>query len=287
MSLRAWRVSAVYMCVAARNGRLRTFDGRVIFVDEVALDELDGQTTLSDTTATDYDELVFPEELRCSLSADVSWFEAPVLHGRTGKCQWLRRAAGGGACILLTPLRRTRMCSEGRENEASGRFASHGRLKGIDRAKATARQGMRSRRGEYGRGAGVLERQGGVVSVMRMQAARRGCVMSADMRCCSGRGSSSGLRRTGQGWVSWPALVKCRVRACKRRVGSGGAAGLILLDTTGALLVVQTINSGEADYGALDLQGRVRSRGACRRFGLPASHQVGQAESRACSGGNW
>lgn len=131
------------------------------------------------------------------------------------------------------------------------------------------------------------ERQGGVVSGMRMQAARRGCVMSADMRCCSGRGSSSGLRRTGQGWVSWPALVKCRVRACKRRVGSGGAAGLILLDTTGALLVVQTINSGEADYGALDLQGRVGSRGACRRFRLPASHPGGQAESRACSGGNW
>lgn len=148
------------MYMAVVSGRLRTFDGRVIFVDEVALDELDGQTTLSDTTATDYDELVFPEELRCSLSADVSWFEAPVLHGRTGECQWLRRAAGGGACILLTPLRRTRMCSEGRGNEASGRFASRGRLKGIDRAKATARQGMRSRRGESGRGATVWAETG-------------------------------------------------------------------------------------------------------------------------------
>jgi hypothetical protein len=44
--------------------RLRTFDGRVVFVDEMALDELDGQTTLSDSTATNYHEFVFPEELR-------------------------------------------------------------------------------------------------------------------------------------------------------------------------------------------------------------------------------
>ena len=44
--------------------QLRTFDGRIVFVDEMALDELDGQTTLSDSTTTDYHELVFPEELR-------------------------------------------------------------------------------------------------------------------------------------------------------------------------------------------------------------------------------
>lgn len=43
--------------------RLRTFDGRVIFVDEVALDELDSQATLSDTATTDDYELVFPKEL--------------------------------------------------------------------------------------------------------------------------------------------------------------------------------------------------------------------------------
>jgi len=43
--------------------RLRTFDGRVIFVDEMALDELDRQTTLSHSTTTNYHELVFPEEL--------------------------------------------------------------------------------------------------------------------------------------------------------------------------------------------------------------------------------
>jgi hypothetical protein len=44
--------------------RLRTFDGRIVFVDEMALDELDGQTTLSDSTTADYYELVFPEDLR-------------------------------------------------------------------------------------------------------------------------------------------------------------------------------------------------------------------------------
>lgn len=48
---------------AAGRGR-DTFDGRVIFVDEMRLDELDGQTGLSHTSSTDYDQLVFPEELR-------------------------------------------------------------------------------------------------------------------------------------------------------------------------------------------------------------------------------
>lgn len=40
-----------------------TLDGRVIFVDEVGLDELDGQTRLSHTSAADYDQLVLSEEL--------------------------------------------------------------------------------------------------------------------------------------------------------------------------------------------------------------------------------
>lgn len=42
----------------------RTFDCRVIFIDEVALDQLDGQARLADTTATDDDELVFPQKLQ-------------------------------------------------------------------------------------------------------------------------------------------------------------------------------------------------------------------------------
>jgi hypothetical protein len=46
----------------------RTFDCRVVLVDEVALDELDGQTRFSDTTTTDYYELVLAEELATRVS---------------------------------------------------------------------------------------------------------------------------------------------------------------------------------------------------------------------------
>lgn len=42
---------------------VRTFDCRVIFIDEVALDELDCEARLAHTSSTDDDELVFPEEL--------------------------------------------------------------------------------------------------------------------------------------------------------------------------------------------------------------------------------
>ena len=44
-------------------GIVRTFDCWVIFVDEVALDELDCETGLSHATSTDNNKLVFPEEL--------------------------------------------------------------------------------------------------------------------------------------------------------------------------------------------------------------------------------
>jgi hypothetical protein len=40
--------------------RAHTFDCGIIFVDEVALDQLDGQAGFSDTTSTDDDELVLP-----------------------------------------------------------------------------------------------------------------------------------------------------------------------------------------------------------------------------------
>jgi hypothetical protein len=46
----------------------RTFDCRVVLVNKVALDELDGQTRLSDTTTTDYYELVLAEELATRVS---------------------------------------------------------------------------------------------------------------------------------------------------------------------------------------------------------------------------
>lgn len=42
---------------------VRTFDCRVIFINEVALDELDCEARLAHTSSTDDDELVFPKEL--------------------------------------------------------------------------------------------------------------------------------------------------------------------------------------------------------------------------------
>lgn len=40
-----------------------TFNGRVIFIDKVALDELDGQAGFTDSTASDYDKLILAKEL--------------------------------------------------------------------------------------------------------------------------------------------------------------------------------------------------------------------------------
>lgn len=44
-------------------GAALTFNRRVIFVNEVALDQLNRQARLSDTTTTDNHQLVFSEEL--------------------------------------------------------------------------------------------------------------------------------------------------------------------------------------------------------------------------------
>jgi hypothetical protein len=131
MNLWARRVSAVGRQAGNGlwEGGLRTFDGRVIFVDEVALDKLDGQTTLSDTTATDYHELIFPEELqKLIVSRGLGLLGASVARSHRAQSHWRRPAVGGGACILSTPFQGRRMCSKRREVEASGRFASHGRL---------------------------------------------------------------------------------------------------------------------------------------------------------------
>lgn len=49
-----------------REGRGRvshTFNRRIIFVDKVALDQLDRQTRLSDTTTTDNNELILAQKL--------------------------------------------------------------------------------------------------------------------------------------------------------------------------------------------------------------------------------
>ena len=42
----------------------RTFNRRIIFVDEVALDQLDRQTRLSDTTTADNNELILAQKLQ-------------------------------------------------------------------------------------------------------------------------------------------------------------------------------------------------------------------------------
>lgn len=42
---------------------MRTFDGWVVFVDEMALDKLDGQARLSDATSAYHHQLVFTEKL--------------------------------------------------------------------------------------------------------------------------------------------------------------------------------------------------------------------------------
>ena len=42
---------------------LRTFNRRVVFIDEVALDQLDGEATLSHASSADDHQLVFSEKL--------------------------------------------------------------------------------------------------------------------------------------------------------------------------------------------------------------------------------
>lgn len=54
---------------AAGEQRL-TLDGRVVLVDEVGLDELDGQARLSDTAAADDYQLVFSQELGIGSARD-------------------------------------------------------------------------------------------------------------------------------------------------------------------------------------------------------------------------
>ena len=48
---------------------MRTFNCRIVFVDEVTLDELDCETTLAHASSSDNHQLVFPEELQCSLAS--------------------------------------------------------------------------------------------------------------------------------------------------------------------------------------------------------------------------
>lgn len=51
---------------------LRTFYSRIILINEMALDELNGQARLADTTTADNDELVFTEIGRLTKSRSIS-----------------------------------------------------------------------------------------------------------------------------------------------------------------------------------------------------------------------
>jgi hypothetical protein len=63
LAVRIWRRGLA--CWRAKHDRseVLTLDGRVVLVYEVALDQLDSQTRLSDSTAADYHQLVFSEKL--------------------------------------------------------------------------------------------------------------------------------------------------------------------------------------------------------------------------------
>jgi hypothetical protein len=62
LAVRVCGLLAVF--TALRFARLLTLNGRVVFVDKVALDQLDGQAGLAHASAADYDQLVLSEKLR-------------------------------------------------------------------------------------------------------------------------------------------------------------------------------------------------------------------------------
>lgn len=45
------------------NGRIRTFNCWIVFVDKVALDQLDGQARFAYATTANHDQFVFSEKL--------------------------------------------------------------------------------------------------------------------------------------------------------------------------------------------------------------------------------
>ena len=64
-----------------------TFNGWVILVDKVALDQLDGQARLSDTTSADYDQLVFSEKLMGDVSG-CAWGRGRMGMGGEADAPW-------------------------------------------------------------------------------------------------------------------------------------------------------------------------------------------------------
>lgn len=83
-----------------------TFDGRIVLVNEMRLDELDGQTRLSYTSAADDYQLVFPEELRRHVRSayDARWWMSDVVRwtGTEGEAHFGRHcgAAANGRSLV-------------------------------------------------------------------------------------------------------------------------------------------------------------------------------------------
>lgn len=104
--------------------RRLTFNGWIILVDEVALDQLDGQARLSHTTAADHDQLVFSEELRM-----VSGHARGRGQGRAGPSRTGRQSQprGEGAGRRMLPLMPLQMRSGEREQNKRAPLANQGR----------------------------------------------------------------------------------------------------------------------------------------------------------------
>ena len=104
---------------------MRTFDCRVVFIDEVTLDQLDCEAALSHSTASYHHQLVFPEELGHLL----------VLTAANGCC-------GVGSTYFRSHcVDAGARCDTGRCAVADVRLKSIGEVKRS--AESAMRQGMR------------------------------------------------------------------------------------------------------------------------------------------------
>lgn len=91
-----WQIGRPWKGGERRNpdavGKRRTFNCRIILVDKVALDQLDGQARFTDTTTADNYQLILSQELVCS-AANVSYTEqAKAKIGKKGREQEKLRA---------------------------------------------------------------------------------------------------------------------------------------------------------------------------------------------------
>ena len=178
-----------------RNWEELTFDGRVILVYEVALDELDGQTRLSHTTAAYHHQLVLSKELGRKLASHEAQQERTRTFEAIVCAVYGDRDTGSG--------RRDGLRCSAWEN-AAGRA--------LRRANEEAGN-ERSRAGQQGRGDGD-----GAQPVWRSRSnwARRGDEMGVG----KGRwGRVDGGGRLGLWGGRWESRVKVRAKTMLARLG--------------------------------------------------------------------